>query len=171
VSHRLLAAGLALVLLASAACRPKSESGRVLEAADRLARLSEKKDIKAIMAAVEDGYADFEGRDKAGLRDLLAGYFAGRTGIVVHRLGGRVEFPAADQAELRADIALSAGAAEALRRLVRFSPDLYRIRVELVRPGDRWLVHFAEWNAIGLTEVFPESLGILERLFPNLKTE
>ncbi len=171
MSHRLLAAGLALSLLAPAGCRPKSESGRVLEALDSLARLAEKKDIEAIMAAIEDGYSDFEGRDKAGLRDLLAGYVGGRTGIVVYRLGGRVEFPAADQAELRADIALSAGAAEALRRLVRLSPDLYRIRVELVKPGDRWLVHFAEWNAIGIAEVFPESLGVLERLFPNLKTE
>jgi len=172
VARKFLAAGLALILLAPMACRrQKTESGRLLEAVDNLARLSEKKDIEAFMASVEEEYSDFEGRDKAGLRDLLSGYFAGRTGIVVHRLGGRVEFPGPGQAALQADVALSSGAAEALRRLMRLSPDLYRLRVEFVRPADCWLVHYAEWQPIGLTEVLPESLGVLKSLFPNQKPE
>lgn len=169
--RKALAAALALVILGPAACRPKSASDRVLAAVDRLARLSEKKELEAIMDSIDDRYSDFEGRDKAGLRRLLGGYFAGRTGIVVHRLGGRVEFPEPDEAGLEADVALSSGAAEALRRLVRLSPDLYRIRVKLVRAGDFWLVNSAEWRAIGLAEVLPESLGLLKSLFPNSKTE
>ncbi len=169
--RQLLAAGLTLVFLAAAACRSETESGRVLAAVDRLARLAEKKDLEAFLASVEDGYADFEGRDKAGLRALLSGYLTGRTGIVVHRLGGRVEFPEASRAKLQADFALSAGAAQALRRLVRLSPDLYRVNVDLVNPGGHWLIHYAEWQTIGLTGVLPESLRVLESLFPNLRTE
>lgn len=169
--RRLLAAGLALIFLAPVSCRQKSEEVRVLESVDRLAKLSEKKDLEAVMASVEDGYSDFEGRDKAGLRDLLGGYFAGRMGIVVHRLGGHVEFPVPSQADFETDVALSSGAAEALRRLVRIAPDLYRLKVGLVRSGNRWLVHYAEWRAIGLTEALPDSLSILKSLFPNLGTE
>ena len=171
MDRRLFVPVLVLLILVPAACRRQSESGRILETLDKLARLSESKDIEAVMASIEDGYTDFEGRDKAGLRGLLGGYFAGRTGIVVHRLGGRVEFPGSGRADLEADVALSSGAAEALRRLVRLSPDLYRLRLGLVRPGDRWLVRYAEWNPVGLAEVLPESLGVLKNLFPNLKTE
>jgi hypothetical protein len=171
VARRLFTAGVILILLAPGACRHKTDSDLVLEVVDRLARLSEKKDIETIMASIEDEYSDFEGRNKSGLRDLLSGYFAGRLGIVVHRLGGRVTLPGAGRAELQADLALSSGAAEALRRLVRLSPDLYRIRIEFVRPADRWLVHYAEWSSVGLAEVLPESLAILKNLFPNARTE
>jgi len=171
VSRQFLAAGLALVLLCPAACRRESESDRVLEAVDNLARLAEKKDIDGVMASIEDGYSDFEGRDRAGLKGLLGGYFAGRTGIVVHRLGGRVEFPGPGRTALEADVALSSGAAEALRHLVRLLPDLYRLQVDFVRPADRWLVHYAEWKSIGLTEVLPESLGPLKIFLPNRMLE
>jgi len=157
----------ALFALAPAACRPKDTSRGVLEALDAMVRLAESRELEAFMAAVDDGYSDFEGRDKAGLRSLLAGYFSGRTGIVVHRLGSRLEFPEAERAELETDLALSSGAAEALRRLVKISPDLYRLRVGLVRPAGRWLVRYAEWQPVALGEVLPESLGPLKVLLPN----
>ncbi len=171
MSRRLLAPALAFLLLAPAACRKESETRGVLETVKTLARLAEQKDIEAFMAAIGDDYSDFEGRDKAGLRGLLEGYFAARTGIVVHRLGARVEFPEPARADLQTDVALSSGAAEALRRLVKLSPDLYRLKVELSRAPDRWLVRYAEWRAIGVTEVLPESLGPLKVLLPNLMSE
>lgn len=169
--RRLIAPALALLLLAPAACRKPSETRAVLETVETLARLAEQKDLEAFMAAIGDEYSDFEGRDKAGLRDLLGGYFAGRRGIVVHRLGTRVEFPEPARAGLQTDVALSSGAAEALRRLVKISPDLYRLKVELFRAPDRWLVRYAEWRAVGVTEVLPESLGPLKVLLPNLMLE
>jgi hypothetical protein len=151
--------------LIGGACRQESEQDRILALIDRLAGLAEKKDLEAVMTSFADDFSDFEGRDKAGLRDLLRGYMDGRTGIVVHRLGGRVEIGEAGQADLQMDMALSSGGAEALRRLVRISPDLYRVRVELVKPTDQWLIRWAEWNSIGLTEALPESLGPLKEIF------
>jgi len=171
MSRQLLAAVLAFLLLTLAACRKESETRGVLETVATLARLAEQKDIEAFMAAIGDDYSDFEGRDKAGLRVLLGGYFAGRTGIVVHRLGARVKFPEPARAALQTEVALSSGAAEALRRLVKISPDLYRLEVELIRAPDRWLVRYAEWRAVGVTEVLPESLGPLKVLLPNLISE
>jgi hypothetical protein len=172
VTGRFLAAGAGLILLlSSAACRQKTESDLVLETVDRLARLAEDKDIETIMASIDDAYSDFEGRNKSGLRELVGGYFSGRMGIVVHRLGGRVELADPGSASLQADLAVSSGAAEALRRLVRLSPDIYRVRVDLVRPAGRWLIRQAQWTPVGPGEVFPESLGILKSLFPKSRAE
>jgi hypothetical protein len=170
VTGRLLAPVL-IVLVLMPACRRKSETRGVLETLESLARVAEKKDIAAFMAFIDDDYSDFEGRDKAGLEELLNGYFAGRTGIVVHRLGARVEFAGAGRAGLRTDVALSSGAAEALRRLLRISPDLYRLEVGLVQSAGRWLVLSAEWRPIGVTEVLPESLGPLKHFLPNKTME
>jgi len=153
-----------LISALSLSCRQDTEEQRILGLCDNLARLAEKKDLAKIMDAFAEDYTDFEGRDKAGLRDLLNGYFSGRTGIVVHRLSANVELGAEqNQATLQADIALSSGAAEALRRLVRISPDLYRVKVEFSGGPGRWLIRYAEWASIDLTELLPESLSLLKK--------
>jgi hypothetical protein len=154
-----------LVGLSVSACRRETEEDQILAVVDRLARRAEKKDVETMMASFADDYSDFEGRDKAGLRELLSGYMAGRMGIVVHRLGGSVEIKEAGRAELRMDAALSSGGAEALRRLVRIAPDLYRLQIDFVKPADQWLVQWARWDSIGLAEALPESLGPLKKLF------
>ncbi len=151
-----------LVAALSLSCRQDTEEQRILELCDNLARHAEKKDLDKIMDAFAEDYADFEARDKAGLRDLLNGYFSGRMGIVVHRLSANVEL-GAGRACLLADIALSSGAAEALRRLVRISPDLYRVKVEFSGGPGRWLIRYAEWTSIDLTELLPESLSLLKK--------
>jgi len=135
---------------------------------DKLAELAEKKDIEKMMTFFADDFADFEGRDKTGLRGLLSDYISSRMGIVVHRLSSRVEELNSGRATLRADVALSSGGAEALRRLVRISPDIYRLRIDLVKEAESWHVRYAEWSGISLGELFPESLSAMKELFPNL---
>lgn len=171
MSRRHYALGVLLISLTVAACRQETDQDRILAVVDRLARLAEKKDLETMMASFADDFSDFEGRDKAGLRDLLSGYIAGRMGIVVHRLGGRVDFGETGLAELQVDIALSSGGAEALRRLVRISPDLYRLKVEFVKSAEQWLIQRAEWSSIGLAEALPESLGPLKKLFATDRSE
>jgi hypothetical protein len=149
-------------------CRPRTDEDVALETIDTLARLAEKRDLEAIMARFAADYSDFEGRDRDGLRSLLASHFTGRTGIVVHTLGRRLRDFDAGRASIEAEVALSSGGAEALRRLVRISPDIYRLRVELVEAGEGWLVWYAEWTSIGLGELLPESLPKLRQVFPRL---
>lgn len=158
---------LLLVSGVSLTCRQDSDERRVLGLFDNLARLAEKRDLEAIMACFAEDYSDFESRDKSGIRELLGGYFSGRTGIVVHRLSGKVEFPEPGRAVLQTEIALSSGPAEALRRLVRISPDLYRLKVVFVRSPGGWLVRYAEWTTIDLTELLPNSLSALKKMFPK----
>jgi hypothetical protein len=152
-------------------CRQKTEEDIVLDTIDSLARLAEKRDLEAIMAHFTDGFTDFEGRDKNGLRQLLSSYFDGRTGIVAHRLGHRMIGIGAGQATLETEVALSSGGAQALRRLVRISPDIYRLRIDLSKDGEKWLIHYAEWASISQGEIFPESLDEIKKIFPRIWTD
>jgi hypothetical protein len=123
------------------------------------------------MAFVDEDFRDFEGRDKDGLRSLASTYFTGRRGIVVHRLSARTGESGSAKCSLEADVALSSGGAEALRRLVRVSPDIYRIRVDFIKRGEDWQMVYAEWAAIDWTDLLPESLTALRELFPGSRTE
>lgn len=159
---------LLLAFLGLISCQNKTDEDLILEMVDNLSLLAEKKDLEAVMTYFTDDFADFEGRDKPGLKALLAGYFSGRTGIVVHRLSSRIEALETGRASLQTEVALSSGGAEALRRLIRISPDNYRIKIDLVKNGERWLIQYAEWSYVNLNELFPESLAILKKLFPQL---
>jgi hypothetical protein len=140
----------------------------VLETVDSLARLAEKRDLQAIMAQFAEDFADFEGRDRKGIRSLLSTYFAGRTGIVVHRLSQRVSGFSGRRATVETEVALSSGGVQALRRLVRISPDIYQVRLDLARVGEDWLIGYAEWAPVGLTDLLPESLARLKKIFPMI---
>jgi hypothetical protein len=166
---RILAISILASSLGNMGCRRPTEESLILDTVDTLCRLAEQKDLEAMMNHFAEDFTDLEGRDKAGLKSLLSGYFDGRTGIVVHRLGSRQDdLKAGEPATLETEVALSSGGAEALRRLVRISPDIYRLRIELIKSDTGWLVHYAEWSLIGLAELFPESLGEFRKLFPKL---
>jgi len=157
-----------VILMAIGSCQSKTDEDIILEMADNLGRLAEKKDLEGLMANFTADFSDFEGRNKAGLRALLAEYFSGRTGIVVHRLSSRIEDLEPGQVSLQIEVALSSGGAEALRRLIRISPDNYRIKTGLVKEGEKWLIRSAEWSSVNLNELLPESLTILKKIFPKL---
>lgn len=158
-----------LALLAAVCCgRQRTEEDAVHELIGSLIRLAEQKDLDGMMACFAEEFEDFEGRDKEGLRSLLAGYFTGRRGVVAHRLSGRLARLENGKAEYETEVALSSGGAEALRRLVRVSPDIYRLLIELTKEGEEWRIAYAEWSWISLAELLPESLTALKRIFPKL---
>ena len=159
---------LGLALLASFCGRPGTEEDAILSVIDSLAGLAERNDVEGMMAFFAEDFVDFEGRDIEGLRSLLQGYFSGRTGIVAHRLSGRLVRLEEGEGEYQAEVALSSGGAEALRRLVRISPDIYRLKIELAKAAGEWRVTFAEWEWISLAEILPESLESLKKVFPRL---
>jgi len=111
-----------------------------------------------------------EGRDKAGTVRLVTDYLARYRGIVVHVLGVHPGAIGADgRAEVECEVALSHGAAEILRKLIRIGSEYYRFRFELRKDAaGEWRFAYAEWEAAALTDLFPESLDILRKLFPDL---
>jgi hypothetical protein len=162
-------AALAIGVLATA-CGAPSDEARIKELLKGSVALAEKKEYAALMESFAPDYADFEGRDKAGAEALVRDYLESYRGVVIHLLGARVDAAGPEgRAAVECEISLSHGAAEVLRKLIRYTGEYYRFRFELEKSGrGEWLFAFAEWQSIGLADLFPESLEILRKLFPDL---
>lgn len=149
------------------ACGPKTDEDQIRELMDQAGRYIEKKDISSLIDMLADDYSDFRNRDKDRTRDMAQSYFDQFRGIVVHLLHTRIDKIDPPEAAIQTDAALSSGAAKALRRLVPVSTDNYRFTIRLIKKQGQWLITYAEWTHIGIEELFPESLSILKKLFPD----
>lgn len=163
-----LAAG--LVCLLTVSCGRPSAEARIREFLETSAARAEKRDVRGLMDLFAPDYKDFEGRDKAGTVGLVTDYLARYRGVVVHVLGVEVGAIAPDgRAEVTCEVALSHGAAEILRKLIRIGSEYYRFRFELRRDRvGEWRFAYAEWEQVDLTDLYPASLVILKKLFPEL---
>ena len=131
---------------------------------------AEKRDVAGLMELFTPDYRDVRGRDRAATARLIQDYLDSYRGVVVHVLGARVGAVGDDgTAAVECEVALSHGAAEVLRKLIRFTGEYYRFRIEVRRTGaSNWGFTSAEWESIGLADLFPESLDLLKKLFPGL---
>jgi len=163
-------AALAAAAALAMSCGRPSEEVRIRELVKEAVRRAEKKDIARFEGLFAPGYADFEGRDTAGTVRLVANYLDRYRGVVIRLLATRVgDIDPDGLASVECEVSLSHGAAEVLRKLIRYAGEYYRFRIDLRKDGPAgWRFTYAEWRPIGLTEVFPESLAILKELFPDL---
>jgi ketosteroid isomerase-like protein len=149
------------------ACRPKTDENRIRELLQEAAQDIEQKDISRLTGLLSDDYTDQWGRDKNQTKDMVETYFSEFRGIVIHVLGTRFDELDLAKASIQTDVALSSGAARALRKLVPASPDNYRFEITLVKKQDRWLITYARWKYIDIEELFPESLSLFKNLFQD----
>jgi len=156
-----------LLLCGLSACREKTDKDLILELMDRVGSEVEGRDTEALLARLTDDYHDFEGRDKSGTEELLKDYFARYRGVVVHILSTRIDNLEASGASIQAEVALSSGAAQILRKLLRFSTENYRFGLTLIKYGGEWKIQYAEWQYLRLDELSPESMSIFKKLFPD----
>jgi hypothetical protein len=165
-----LAGGVISVLLAGGvACRRgPDDAGLIRRLTEKLAVAAEKGDGAAIEAALQADYRDGEGRGRSETRRLLEEYHARRSGIVVHLLEVKIVTLRLPRAEVDADVALSSGAGEALRRIVRFSGECYRFHCRLTREGAEWKVTSTEWEPIATVDLSGSALKTLREIFPLL---
>jgi hypothetical protein len=158
---------LAGLLTTALSCGGRGEEERVAAALRRMADLAEERDLDGLMDRFASDYSDFEGRDKAKARELIGGYFEGRPGIVVHLLGTEVRIESPGSARVRAEAALSSGAAEVFRKLFRSFGELYLFDLEMKASAGEWKVVFARWRSVSPDELSPGGLSILRKLFPD----
>jgi len=149
------------------ACRTKTEEDLVRDFVNRIAHQVEKKDVQGLLRSLSEDYKDFEGRTKETTEAMVKDYFARYKGIVVHVLSTRVDRIEAPRAIIQTEAAISSGAAEVFRKLVRASLDNYRFNFQLIKTGESWQIQYAEWKYINLDELFPESLTILRKIFKD----
>jgi hypothetical protein len=158
----------AALLALLACCSPRSEEARIDKLMDRIGSLAEKKDLSGLLALLADDYADFEGRDRAATEALLADHFHRRYGIVVHLLHTEIGgIMPGGTATVEADVVLSSGGAEVLRKIIRFAGEFFKFKLDLRKTADGWRVGRAEWTRSSLAGLFPESLTVLKKLFPG----
>lgn len=165
-----LAAALAALSLGVVSCGKPSDEAAIRALLAETAAKAEKRDLRGLRELFAPDYRDFEGRDVDGTLGLVADHLDRARGAVIHLLGVRVGDIGADgRASVDCEASLSHGAAEVLRRLIRYTGEYYRFRVEVRKDGSgRWRLAYAEWQSIGLPELFPESLDLLKKLFPGL---
>jgi len=147
-------------------CGPKSDRVLIAELMDRIGGWAEDREAERILGLLDEGYVDFEGRDKAAARVLLEDTLGLHRGIVIHVLATRIDEIKAGSASIRTDLAVSSGAAEFFRKLVRASADNYRFTIKLIKKGTDWKITAAEWEWISLDELFPESRSLLKKFLP-----
>lgn len=158
---------LALFLI-SCGEKEKTDEDLILELVENMSRLAEKKDISNLMMNFVEDYSDFEGQGKSETEDMLRQYFKQYRGIVIHVLSTRIDEIKFPEASIQTEVALSSGAAKVFRKLVRLSTDNYRLKIKLTKIGGQWQIQYAEWKYVTLNELFPQSLSILKKIFPNI---
>lgn len=163
------AAAPALVLLLaglSVGCRARSEKETVIEVLAALAEKVENKDAPGLAALLTADYADFAGRDRGQTQVMAEEYFSRYRGIKTKLLSSRVTMGEPGTASAEADVSLYSGLGAALRKAVGFSGENYRVLLVLRKEG-RWRVSEARWEFIPESGLFPESLKVLQELFPD----
>jgi len=163
----LLLAFCSLLVFGLSVCRERTDKDLILELMDRIGNDAESRDTEALMARLSDDYLDFEGRDKSRTEEMLKDYFTRYRGIVMRILSTRIDRLEASQASIQAEVALSSGAAQILRRLLRFSTENYRFGLTLIKDGGEWKIQYAEWQYLRLDDLSPESMSIFKKFFPD----
>jgi hypothetical protein len=160
---------IAATLLAPACGGGPTREERIRAVLEEAVSRANHRDVAGLMALCGPDYADFEGRDAARTRELVGGYFGRYRGIVIHLLGVRIDPAGPDgRVPVECEVSLSHGAAEVLRKLIRYAGSFYRFRFELRRePRAGWRFASAGWEEIGPAGLFPESLDLLKELFPG----
>ena len=149
-------------------CGRKSDKVLILELMDKAGQYIEQKDTDSLMLFVDEDYTDFRGRNKSKTEEMVKHYFLEYQGIITHVLSTKIDEITLGEAAIRTDVLVSSGGAQLFRKFVKFAGDYYRIKARLVKRDGFWLLHYAEWEYISLDTLFPESLSILKKIFPNL---
>lgn len=149
-------------------CGEKSDKMLILELMEKAGQFIEEKDAESLMQFVAEDYVDFRGRNKSETENMVKQYFLDFQEIVTHILSTKVDEITLGEATIRTDVLVSSGGAQLFRKFVKFAGDYYRITARLVKRDGIWFLQYAEWEYISLDTLFPESVSILKKIFPNL---
>jgi hypothetical protein len=149
-------------------CQEKTDEQLILEMMEDVGKYAEKKDMSSIMMNLADDYHDFEGRGKKETQEMINEYYERYKGIAINVLSSQIDEIQSWEASIQTEVAFSSGVAKVFRKLIRYSTENYRLKIKLIKRNDRWQIQYAEWRYVTLDELFPESLSILKKIFPDL---
>ncbi len=149
-------------------CGKKSKEDVILDLMEKVGEYVENKDAENLLIYFAEDYEDFQGRNKSQTRVMINQYFQDYHSIVSHVLSTHIEEVTAIEASIKTDVLVSSGGAKLFRKFVKYAGDYYRIKAKLVKREGLWQLQYAEWSYINLKDLFPESVSILRKIFPNL---
>ena len=157
-----------VLVLALGSCGEKSEEDVILDLMEEVGEHVENKNSEILLTYFAEDYEDFQGRNKSQTRAMINQYFQDFHGIVSHVLSTQIDEVTSIEASIQTDVLLSSGGAKLFRKFVKYAGDCYRVKAQLVKREGLWQLQYAEWSYIGLEDLFPESVSILKKIFPNL---
>ena len=150
-------------------CGGKSEEDLIRETVDQIGDYAEERNSSGVLSFLTHDFTDHEGRPIEEIEELLEKYFERYSaGIVVNLLETRIISVTLPHAEVETEVALSSGAAKVFRKAVRYAGEFYRFKLSLVKEGETWRCNKAAWENLTLQELFPESIKLMEKLFPGI---
>jgi hypothetical protein len=169
ISKKSIFSSLAVLILAIflTSCQKTDDTRNIKDTLATIVRLTENKDKDEILSYLSDDYRDFQKRGINQTAELIDYYFQHYRGIVIHLLDVSVSI-IAGEAEVEADVLLSSGPLEALRKLVGFAGSFYRFNFKFSRQDRKWKINYSSWQEIDSKSLLPGSRLILKKLFPDL---
>ncbi len=142
----------ALMLLAALSCSEPTPEEQIRGLLQSAKAAADERDLDALMATVSHAYADPDGRDKLGLRSLIAFYFRQHGTIHVLYQEKELVLTGAESARLRANVALAGQPFGSGVDLTRIQADLLAISVTLRREGGEWKIASADWQRASISD-------------------
>ncbi len=159
---------LVLLLAWGVGCSGKSDEELIRESIGKIGEYAEARELEPILVYLSKSYSDDEGRTAEEIETLLDENFSKYSGIAVNILGTEFISLEPPHAVVETDAAFSSGAARTFRKIIRFSGQCYRFRLELEKEEETWKVQAASWEYISTGELSPESMEIIKEVFPKL---
>ncbi len=124
-------------------------------------------DVEEFMRFIDFDYLDAEERTKADIREKVENYLSRFRVISINILNIKTVKSINDKAEVITELNFSHGLGKMLSKIIRSAGESYRFRLKMIRRARGWVVKQAEWEWISIEELYPESLKVLRKLFPE----
>ncbi len=139
---------LAFIALAPA-CRRDTEQERIKKVIQKIQKAAEEKDVRSILDQVSRTYADPQGNNRDGIKDLLLIYFFRYPAVSVYITGLEISIDGT-AGSAKFQTVLSGKKSEgAIRDILPEALGVYGFEVTFMQEKGEWKVMSAKWERLG----------------------
>ena len=136
---------LGLLLLMAAACSRTSPEEQIRALVAAAEEGAEARDLSDVMALVSDRYVDAQGQDKSAVRDVVGGYLLINHSVHLLTRVEDVKFPSDTIATARVTVGMLGQQDDAAGDW-SLAADVYEFDLRFMKEGDQWRLQSASWR-------------------------
>lgn len=136
---------LGLLLLMAAACSRTSPEEQIRALVAAAEEGAEARDLSDVMALVSDRYVDAQGQDKSAVRDVVGGYLLINHSVHLLTRVEDVKFPSDTIATARVTVGMLGQQDDAAGDW-SLAADVYEFDLRFLKEGDQWRLQSASWR-------------------------